>query len=192
LSQINTILNPTRTASGDQDGSLIAENNAPVFPTRPVTHETWDGNLGSDLDATENSGNLETYESFSVFPPDPFSGRLDDLVTERLSPERFILEQLPVPENDTAELVSQSYDQEKVISLLSSRTQGVGIQSVFSVEQETVIESTIREAADSSVSITTTSKRALPGRESRDSAGVQLTGSLQRKSKLACCGVDSR
>lgn len=185
LSQINTILNPTTMASGDQDGSLIAENSAPVFPTRLVTHETWDGNLGSDLDATENSGNLETYESFSVFPPDPFSERLDDLVTERLSPERFILEQLPVPENDTAELVSQSYDQEKVISSLSSRTQGVGIQSVFPVEQETVMESTIREAADSSVSITTTSKRALPGRESRDSAGVQLTGSLQKKSKLA-------
>jgi hypothetical protein len=185
LSQINTILNLSTAAGGDQDGSLIAENSAQVFPTGPVTHEKLDGNLGSDLDTTEASGNLETYESFSVFPPDSFSEGLDGLAVEQSSPQWFILEQQPFPGQDATELVSQDHDQENVVSSLSSGTQGVGVQPVFSVEQETVIESIMPRTADSGVSITTMSKRALPGRESEDSVGAQLTGSLQRKIKRA-------
>ena len=79
LSQINTILNLSTAAGGDHDGSLITENSAQVFSTRPVTHETLDGNLGSDLDTTEAPGNIETYESFSVFPPDSFLEEILDI-----------------------------------------------------------------------------------------------------------------
>jgi len=185
LGQIDTILNSSKAASGGQNESLLTEISAPVFSTGLATHETPDGYLGSVLDTAQASGNLETYEPFSVFPPQSFSEEFDDLATEQSSPHWFFLEQQPYPEYDTAESFSQNHDQGNITGLLSARTQDVCAQAIFSIEQETGIEPITLRAADSSISVTATPKRALSGRESGDSVGAQHTGYFQRKSKRA-------
>ncbi|RYN85800.1 hypothetical protein AA0119_g13103 [Alternaria tenuissima] len=154
LSQIDSILNLSTAASGDEVGFPIAVDDASVFPTRSATNETLDSNPGSDLDTEKASATFETYESFTVFPPDAFSGTLDDLVTGQSPPQQSVSEQQPSPGCDTAEHNIQGDDQRNILRSLSSTSQDVGAQSVFSVEQEAVIEPTIPGAADTSVSIT--------------------------------------
>lgn len=183
LSKIDSILNLSSTASGDEVGFPIAADDASVFPTRSATNETLDSNLESDLGMEKALATFETYESFTVFPPDAFAETLDDLVTGQSPPQQSVPEQQPSPGFDTAELSIQGDDQRNTLRLLSSGSQDVGAQSVFSVEQETVIEPTIPGAADTSVSIATASKRALTGEGARDLAGVQFTCSSRRKTK---------
>ncbi|KAH8622025.1 hypothetical protein IG631_23420 [Alternaria alternata] len=182
LSQIESILNLSTTASGDQVGFPIAADDASVFSTRSATNEILDSNLGSDLDTEKASATFETYESFTVFPPDAFSESLDDLAARQSPPQQSFSEQQSSPRYDTVEHNIQGDDQRNILRSLSSSSQGMGAQSVFSVEQETVIEPTIPGAADTSVSITA-SKRALAGKGLRDLVGTQFACSSQRKTK---------
>jgi hypothetical protein len=185
LGQIDTILNSSTAAGGDKEASPTGENSALVFSTQSTTQGTPDGNLGSDLDTTEYSANFETYEDFSVFPPQSISEELDDLVVEQSSPQRSIVEQQPFAEYNTVGSVSQNYEQASIPGSLPAETQGVGAQAVFSMEQETILEPITPRAADSSMTVTKRSKRALPDRESEDSVGVQHADSLQRRTKRA-------
>lgn len=171
--------------SGDQSEFLIAEHSAPVFLTGLVTHETPRDNLGSDLDMTEASADVETYENFSVFSPLLILEEHDELVPEQSSPQRCLLEQQPFPEYDTVSSFSQNHDQGSIVGSSLAVTQDVGAQAVLLIEREAAIEPTTLRAADSSVYITATLKRALPDRESGESVRVQHTGSLQRKIKRA-------
>ncbi|XP_014552301.1 hypothetical protein COCVIDRAFT_19575 [Bipolaris victoriae FI3] len=185
LNQIDTFLNSSTAASGNQNALSIAENSAPVLSTGLATHETPEGTLVSDLDIRERSANSETYEGFSVFSPLSVSEEYEDLVTEQSSPQRFFLKQQPYLEHGGADSFSQNHDHGNTTSLLSAGTQSVRVQPVLSVEQERVIESITPGEADSSASITATLKRALPGREPKELVVAQDTESLERKNKRA-------
>ena len=185
LAQIDGFLDTSTAANGDQNVSLVAENSASIFSPGLVTHETPEGNVVSDLDIRERSANLETYEDFTVFSPLLVSEEHDDLVTEPSSPRRFVLEQQPFLEHDTADSSNQTHGHGNTTCSLSAGTYGMRVQPILSVEQERVIESIPLGEADSSASITTTLKRALSGREPGDSLGAQDTGSLERKNKRA-------
>ena len=183
LGQIDGFLNASTAANDDQNLSLIAENSASIFSPGLVTDETPEGNVVSDLEIRERSANPETYEDFSVFSPLLVSGQHDDLATEQPSPQRLFLDQQPFPEYNTVGSSSQSHDQRSSASSLLAETQNVGAQAVLSIERQAAIEPTTLRTADSSLSVTTMSKRAISSQESGDSAGTQYAGSLQRKSK---------
>ncbi|KAH7563667.1 hypothetical protein BM1_00714 [Bipolaris maydis] len=185
LGQIDTFLNPSTAASRDQNISLIAENNAPIFSTGLATHETPEENVVSDLDIREYSTNPETYEDFSMFSPLLVSEEHDDLVTQQSSPRQFSLDRQPFPEHETANSFSRNHDHGNTTASLSARTHGVRVQPVFSFEQERVLDSITPREADGSASITATLKRALPGGESEGPVGAQDTGPLERKNKRA-------
>ena len=177
LAQIDGFLNASTAANSDQNVSLVAGNSASIFSPGIITHETPEGNVVSDLDIRECSANPETYEGFSVFSPLLVSEEHDDLVTEQSSLQLFFLEQ------NTAGSFTQNHDQGSIVGSLLAETQDVGAQAVLSIERESAIEPTTLRTADSSLSVTTMSKRAISSRESGDSAGTQHAGSLQRKSK---------
>ncbi|KAG9194910.1 hypothetical protein G6011_00030 [Alternaria panax] len=183
LSHINSILNLSTAVSGNQNGFLVATHNVSVFPAKSATRVTLESNLGSDLDGTETPADFETYESFSVFPPDAFSEVLNNLMTEQWPPQQSVSEQQPSLGYDITELNSQGDDQVDVTRSSSSGTQGVSAQSVFSIQQETVIEPIMPGAADTSVPIARKSRRALPGEGSGNPVGAQLTCYSQRKTK---------
>lgn len=185
LGEIDSVLNSWTADSGDESESLIAKHSAPVLLIRIVTHETPRDNLGSDLDMTEASANVETYEDFSMFPALLISEEHDGLVADQSSPERCLLEQQPFPEYDAMGSFIQDHDQESIVGSLLAGTQYVGAQTALSMEREAAIEPTTLRAADSSIYITATLKRALPSLESGESVRVQHTGSLLRKSKRA-------
>lgn len=165
--------------------SLVAKNSALIFSPGLVTHETLEGNVVSDLDIRERLANPKTYEDFTVFSPLLVLEEHNDLVTELSSPWQFIIEQQPFSEHDTANSFNQNYDRRNTTCSLLAGTYSIRVQPILSVEQERVIESIPPREVNSSAPTTATSKRALPGREPRDSLGAQDTGSLERKNKRA-------